>query len=111
LFAFTAARACSTFEACFEHLCHFRTSLSQLKITRFSLEMAREQCVVEVSLTPSLDVPETRVEEFVSTIEATSSTFDSIEGKKYKRDAKASASQREQYGGSVHLFIGTGRSL
>jgi hypothetical protein len=38
-------------------------------------------------------------------------TFDSIEGKKYKHDAKASTSQREQYGGTVHLFIGTGRSL
>ena len=30
------------------------------------------------------------------------------EGKKYKRDAKANTSQREQYGGTVHLFIGTG---
>jgi hypothetical protein len=39
------------------------------------------------------------------------STFDLIEGKKYKRDAKASIRQREQYGGTVHLFIGTGRSL
>jgi hypothetical protein len=38
-------------------------------------------------------------------------TFNSIEGKKYKRDAKASTSQREQYGGTVHLFIGTGRNL
>jgi hypothetical protein len=38
-------------------------------------------------------------------------TFDLIEGKRYKRDAKASTSQREQYGGTVHLFIGTGRSL
>jgi hypothetical protein len=27
----------------------------------------------------------------------------------YKRDARASASQREQYRGTVHLFIGTGR--
>jgi hypothetical protein len=27
---------------------------------------------------------------------------------KYKRDARASTSQREQYGGTVHLFIGTG---
>ena len=34
-------------------------------------------------------------------------TFDLIEGKKYKRDAKASTSQRGQYGGTVHLFIGT----
>ena len=73
LFAFIAARACSTFKASFEHLCYFQTSLSQLKITRFSLEMAREQCVVEVSLTPSLDVPETRVEEFSSTVGATAS--------------------------------------
>jgi hypothetical protein len=38
-------------------------------------------------------------------------TFGLIEGKKYKRDAKASTSQHEQYGGTVHLFIGTGRSL
>jgi hypothetical protein len=38
-------------------------------------------------------------------------TFDLIEDKKYKRDARASTSQREQYGGTVHLFIGTGRSL
>jgi hypothetical protein len=30
---------------------------------------------------------------------------------KYKRDARASTSQHEQYGGTVHLFIGTGRSL
>jgi hypothetical protein len=30
---------------------------------------------------------------------------------KYKRDARASTSQREQYMGTVHLFIGTGRSL
>jgi hypothetical protein len=39
------------------------------------------------------------------------STCGLTEGKKYKRDAKASTSQREQYGGTVHLFIGTGRSL
>jgi hypothetical protein len=38
-------------------------------------------------------------------------TFGLIEGKKYKRDAKASTSRREQYGGTVHLFIGTGRIL
>jgi hypothetical protein len=31
--------------------------------------------------------------------------------KKYKRDAQASTSQREQYGGTVHLFIGTGHNL
>ena len=30
---------------------------------------------------------------------------------KYKRDARASISQREQYGGTVHLFIGTGHNL
>jgi hypothetical protein len=30
--------------------------------------------------------------------------------KRYKRDTKASTSQREQYGGTVHLFIGTGHS-
>jgi hypothetical protein len=31
--------------------------------------------------------------------------------KRYKRDTRASISQREQYEGTVHLFIGTGRSL
>jgi hypothetical protein len=30
---------------------------------------------------------------------------------RYKRDARASTSQHEQYGGTVHLFIGTGCSL
>jgi hypothetical protein len=30
---------------------------------------------------------------------------------KTKREARANTSQREQYGGIVHLFIGTGRSL
>jgi hypothetical protein len=30
---------------------------------------------------------------------------------KDKRDAQVNSSQREQYGGTVHLFIGTGRSL
>jgi hypothetical protein len=29
---------------------------------------------------------------------------------KYKRDARVNTNQREQYGGTVHLFIGTGRS-
>jgi hypothetical protein len=29
----------------------------------------------------------------------------------YKRDTRASTSQREQYEGTVHLFIGTERSL
>jgi hypothetical protein len=31
--------------------------------------------------------------------------------KRYKRDARASTNQREQYGGIVHLFIGTGHNL
>jgi hypothetical protein len=30
---------------------------------------------------------------------------------KYKCDARASTNQSEQYGGTVHLFIGTRRSL
>ena len=30
---------------------------------------------------------------------------------KSKRDTQVNTSQREQYGGTVHLFIGTGRSL
>jgi hypothetical protein len=30
---------------------------------------------------------------------------------KSKRDARVNTSQREQYGGTVHLFIGTERSL
>jgi hypothetical protein len=30
---------------------------------------------------------------------------------KYKRDAQASTSQCEQYGGTAHVFIGIGRSL
>jgi hypothetical protein len=38
-------------------------------------------------------------------------TFGLIECKKYKRDVKASTSQHEQYEGTVHLFIGIGRSL
>jgi hypothetical protein len=38
-------------------------------------------------------------------------TFGLVEGKKYKRGAKASTSQREQYGSTVHLLIGIGRSL
>jgi hypothetical protein len=38
-------------------------------------------------------------------------TFGLTEGKKYKRDAQASTSQRELYGGTVHLFICTGRGL
>jgi hypothetical protein len=29
---------------------------------------------------------------------------------KFKRDTQVNTSQREQYGGTVHLFIGTGRS-
>jgi hypothetical protein len=31
--------------------------------------------------------------------------------RKYKRDAQASTNQHEQYEGTVHLFIGTRRSL
>jgi hypothetical protein len=38
-------------------------------------------------------------------------TFGLTEGKKSKRDTLANTSQREQYGGTVHLFIGTWRSL
>jgi hypothetical protein len=45
------------------------------------------------------------------TILNSKSTFGLAEGKKYKRDAKANTSQREQYGCTVHLFIGTGPSL
>jgi hypothetical protein len=30
---------------------------------------------------------------------------------RYKRDARASTSQHEQYGGTVHLFIGTWHNL
>jgi hypothetical protein len=30
---------------------------------------------------------------------------------KSKRDARANTSQCEQYGGTVHLFIGTGHNL
>jgi hypothetical protein len=37
-------------------------------------------------------------------------TFGLTEDKKYKSDTRASTSQREQYEGTVHLFIGTGRS-
>jgi hypothetical protein len=33
------------------------------------------------------------------------------ERQRYKSDARASTSQREQYRGTVHLFIGTGRNL
>jgi hypothetical protein len=44
-----------------------------LKIIRFSLEMAGEQRVVEMSLTPSSDMLETRVQEFASTAGATAS--------------------------------------
>jgi hypothetical protein len=49
--------------------------------------------------------------EKVETILNYKSTFVLTEGKKYNCDAKASISQREQYGGTVHLFIGTGHSL
>jgi hypothetical protein len=30
--------------------------------------------------------------------------------RKYNRDTQVNINQREQYGGTVHLFIGTGRS-
>jgi hypothetical protein len=30
---------------------------------------------------------------------------------KLKSDVRVNSSQREQYGGTIHLFIGTGRSL
>jgi hypothetical protein len=39
------------------------------------------------------------------------STFGLTEGKKHKRDAKASTSQREQYEGTLHLFMGIGHDL
>jgi hypothetical protein len=38
-------------------------------------------------------------------------TFGLIKGKKHKHDAKASTSQHEQFGGIVHLFIGTRHNL
>jgi hypothetical protein len=38
------------------------------------------------------------------------STFGLTEGKNHKRGAKASTCQREQYEGTIHLFIGTGHS-
>jgi hypothetical protein len=38
-------------------------------------------------------------------------TFGLTEGKKSKSNARMNTSQREQYGGTVHLFIGAGRSL
>jgi hypothetical protein len=47
----------------------------------------------------------------IETILNYKSTFGLIEGKKYNCDEKASISQREQYRGTVHLFIGTGHSL
>jgi hypothetical protein len=37
-------------------------------------------------------------------------TFGLTEGKKSKRDTQANTNQREQYRGTVQLFIGTGRS-
>jgi hypothetical protein len=37
-------------------------------------------------------------------------TFGLIEGKQFKHDAQANTSQREQYRGTIHLFIGTGSS-
>jgi hypothetical protein len=38
-------------------------------------------------------------------------TFGLTEDRKYKRVAQASTSQREQYMGTVHLFIGTRSNL
>jgi hypothetical protein len=38
-------------------------------------------------------------------------TFGLTEGKKFKSDVQVITSQREQYGATVHLFIGTRRSL
>jgi hypothetical protein len=38
-------------------------------------------------------------------------TFGLTEGKKFKYDARVNTSQREQYDVTVHLFIGTERSL
>jgi hypothetical protein len=38
-------------------------------------------------------------------------TFSSTEGEKSKRDVQVNTKQREQYGGTVHLFIGTWHSL
>ena len=49
--------------------------------------------------------------EKVETILNYKSTFGLTEGKKYKRDARVITSQREQYGGTIHLFIDTGHSL
>jgi hypothetical protein len=47
----------------------------------------------------------------VETILNYKSIFGLIEGKQYNCDAKASISQRVQYAGTVHLFIGTRHSL
>jgi hypothetical protein len=48
--------------------------------------------------------------ERVETISNYKSTFGLTEGKKYNCDAKASTGQHEWYGGTVHLFIGTGHN-
>jgi hypothetical protein len=50
-----------------------------LEIIRFSLEMAGEQRVAEMSLTLSSDVPQTRVEEFASTAGATASQVEALQ--------------------------------
>jgi hypothetical protein len=47
----------------------------------------------------------------VETILNYKSTFGLTEGKKYNCDAKASISQRVQYGGTIHLFISIGHNL
>jgi hypothetical protein len=49
--------------------------------------------------------------EKIDTILNHKGTFGLIEAREYKCDAKASTSQREQYGGTVHLFIGIGHNL
>jgi hypothetical protein len=48
--------------------------------------------------------------EKVETILNYKSTFGLAEGKKYNCDAKVSTGQREQYVGTIHLFIGMGHS-
>jgi hypothetical protein len=58
-------------------------------------------------INPSLSYQHVKIETVLNYI----CTFGLTEGKKYKRDTQTSTSQREQYVGTVHLFIGTGRSL
>jgi hypothetical protein len=49
--------------------------------------------------------------EWTRTILSYICTFALTESKKSKRDTRASTNQRVQYEGTVHLFIGTGRSV